>query len=119
LKHQIPLRVYFSWEERKPGFFELDTVSHDGGTARGEFCQTLTATDVYSGWVEVRALRNRAHRWVKEQLQSIASSLPFALRGIDSDNGGEFLNQQLFDWCQQNPSPSLEDDPTGRTTTVL
>jgi hypothetical protein len=46
LKHQIPIRVFYAWDERKPGFFELDTVVHDGGNASGEYCCTLNATDV-------------------------------------------------------------------------
>lgn len=102
LKHQIPIRVFFDWDERKPGFFELDTVSHDGGRSSGEFCFTLTATDVYSGWVELRALPNRAHRWVKQEAESIRLNLPYPLRGIDSDNGGEFINHQLWNWCNDN-----------------
>ena len=102
LKHQIPIRAFFDWDERCPGFFELDTVSHDGGSARGEYCLTLNATDVSSGWVELRALPNRAHSWVRHEVQAIAATLPFALKGIDSDNGGEFINHQLWQWCNQN-----------------
>ena len=49
LKHQIPIRTFYPWDERLPGFFELDTVGHDGGSAAGEYCFTLNATDVYSG----------------------------------------------------------------------
>jgi len=99
LKQQIPLRVFSDWDDQQPGFFELDTVAHDGGRGEGEFCWTLTMTDVASGWVELRALRNRAHRWVKEEVDRLASTLPFPLQGIDSDNGGEFINRQLWDWC--------------------
>jgi hypothetical protein len=99
LKHQIPIRTEYTWDERLAGFFELDTVGHDGGSSAGEFCYTLTATDVFSGWTEVRALRNRAHRWVKEQVEQIASTLPFPLKGIDSDNGGEFINHTLWNYC--------------------
>ena len=99
LKHQIPIRTHYRWDERKPGFFELDTVLHDGGSASGEFCATLTATDVYSGWVELRALPNRAHRWVMESVINIRDRLPFPLRGVDSDNGGEFINHQLLNYC--------------------
>jgi hypothetical protein len=62
LKSRIPVRTFFHWDERKPGFFEIDTVSHCGANSSGEFCSTLTVTDVSSGWTEVRALRNRAHR---------------------------------------------------------
>ena len=49
LKHQIPIRTCFDWDERKPGFFELDTMAHDGGSSFGEYCFTLDVTDVYSG----------------------------------------------------------------------
>ncbi len=102
LKHQIPIRTFFDWDERKPGFFEADTVAHDGGNSCGEYCWSLNATDVYSGWVELRALRNRAQRWVKEEAETIRSQLPFPLKGIDSDNGGEFINHQLWAWCNQH-----------------
>ncbi len=100
LKHQIPIRTTYTWDERQPGFFELDTVGHDGGSATGEYCFTLTATDVFSGWTEVRALRNRAHRWVKQHVQAIVTTLPFPVKGIDSDNGGEFINHLLLNYCR-------------------
>jgi len=99
LKHQIPIRTHFTWDERLPGYFELDTVHHDGGSASGEYCATLTATDVFSGWTELRALRNRAHRWVKEEVVDIRSQLPFSLLGVDSDNGAEFINKTLLNYC--------------------
>jgi len=62
LKSQIPIRVCFDRDEKRPGFFELDTVSHCGANAKGQFCQTLTVTDVGSGWTEECALLNNAHR---------------------------------------------------------
>jgi hypothetical protein len=102
LKSQIPIRVCFDRDEKRPGFFELDTVSHCGANAKGQFCQTLTVTDVGSGWTEECALLNNAHRWVKERIESTRDSLPFPMLGIDSDNGGEFINHQLLDWCIQN-----------------
>jgi hypothetical protein len=102
LKSQIPIRVCFDRDEKRPGFFELDTVSHCGANAKGQFCQTLTVTDVGSGWTEECALLNNAHRWVKERIESTRDSLPFPMLGIDSDNVGEFINHQLLDWCLQN-----------------
>jgi len=102
LKSQIPIRVCFDRDERKPGYFELDTLSHCGARASGQFCQTLTVTDVGSGWTEARALLNNAHRWVKERIIQTREDLPFPMLGIDSDNGGEFINHQLLDWCVQN-----------------
>ena len=102
LKSQIPIRVCFGRDERRPGFFELDTVSHCGARASGQFCQTLTVTDVGSGWTEECALLNNAHRWVKERIAITRTNLPFPMLGIDSDNGGEFINHQLLDWCIHN-----------------
>jgi hypothetical protein len=100
LKNQIPVRVYYPWEERKPGFFEIDTVHHCGSHDSGEFCLTLTCVDVFSGWVELRSLLNKAQRWVMKALEDVDASLIFALLGLDSDCGSEFINHTLFDWCK-------------------
>jgi hypothetical protein len=101
LKRQIPIRTFAEWDDRRPGFCEVDLVAHDGGDPRGEFCQTLDLVCVATGWTEPRALRNKAQRWVHEALVEIAGSLPFPLRGLDSDNGAEFINAHLFAWCEE------------------
>jgi hypothetical protein len=101
LKHQIPLRTLSEWNEQRPGFVEIDLVAHDGGMAAGEYLYTLDMTDVYSGWTEVRAIQNKAQVWVFAALKELRTQLPFALRGIDSDNGSEFINEQLLRYCQQ------------------
>ena len=100
LKKQIPVRTYYADADKKPGFFEIDTVHHCGTSDSGEFCLTLTATDVYSGWVELRPTLNKAYKWVFQALLDIKSSLPFPLMGIDSDNGSEFINAALLKWCR-------------------
>jgi len=102
LKKQIAVRVYYADADKKPGFFEADTVHHCGTSESGEFCITLTVTDVYSGWVELRSLLNKAHKWVFIALVDIQSSLPFPFLGMDSDNGGEFINSALQKWCAGN-----------------
>jgi hypothetical protein len=102
LKKHIPIRTYYPWNDRKPGFFEIDTVHHCGNRENGEFCLTLTATDVASGWVCLRSLLNKAHIWVFQELSGIYRDLPFPLLGIDSDNGAEFINDALLKWTGQN-----------------
>jgi hypothetical protein len=101
LKKQIPIRTYYADADKQPGFLEADTVHHCGASESGEFCLTLTATDVYSGWVELRPTLNKAHKWVFQALDDIRSSLPFPLLGLDSDNGAEFINAALLAWCGQ------------------
>jgi hypothetical protein len=102
LKKHIPVRTHYPWNDRKPGFFEIDTVHHCGERDAGEFCLTLDATDVASGWVELRPLLNKAQKWVLEALADIQPALPFPLLGIDSDNGGEFINHTLLAWCDSH-----------------
>jgi hypothetical protein len=101
LKHQIPIRTFAEWDEQQPGFAEIDLVAHDGGLALGDFCQTLDLTDVCTGWTETEAVPNKAQVWVFAALQRIRQRLPFPLRGLDSDNGSEFINSELLNYCKQ------------------
>ena len=101
LKQQIPIRTFAEWDEQQPGFAEIDLVAHDGGLALGDFCQTLDLTDICTGWTELEAVPNKAQVWVFEAIQTIRARLPFPLRGLDSDNGSEFINGQLLRYCQQ------------------
>jgi hypothetical protein len=102
LKRQIPIRTFADWDDARPGFCEVDLVAHDGGNANGEFCQTLVLTCVATGWTEMRALRNKAQRWSFAAIADVAATMPFPLLGLDSDNGAEFINDQLFRWCEAN-----------------
>jgi hypothetical protein len=99
LKSKIPVRTWADWDDAVPGFVEIDLVSHDGGNAAGEHAWTLTITDIATGWTENRSLPSKALKWVLAALDDIASVLPFPIRGIDSDNGSEFINFHLLDWC--------------------
>jgi hypothetical protein len=100
LKSQIPIKTFSDWNEQRPGFVEIDLVAHEGGINSGEFMQSLDVVDVCTGWTEVQAVRNKAQIWVFEAIKDIRARLPFELLGIDSDNGGEFINNQLLRYCQ-------------------
>jgi len=100
LKKQIPIRTFAEWDEQRPGFVEIDLVGHDGGTAAGDYCQTLDLTDIATTWTETMAVRNKAQAWVFAALKKLRKNLPFPLLGIDSDNGSEFINQYLADYCK-------------------
>ncbi len=99
LRSQIPVRTFAEWDQARAGFLEIDLVGHEGGDPRGEFAYSLCCTDVASGWTEVRVVRNRARKWTFEALKDVRSFLPFPLLGLDSDNGGEFINHHLASWC--------------------
>lgn len=95
LKKHIPVKTE-QWNETQPGFVEADTVAHCGSSMSGEFIWSLTLTDIYSGWTEMRAVWNKGSAGVVEQINDIEKGLPFPLKGFDCDNGSEFLNHHLL-----------------------
>lgn len=102
LKHQIPIKTFADWDDTIPGFEEVDLVAHDGGNPNGDFCFTLDMTDVETQWVETVAVRNKARVWTVEAIDQARARLPFLLLGLNSDNGSEFINNHLFNYCEKN-----------------
>jgi len=100
LKRQIAVRTWADWNEDRPGFTEMDLVAHDGGNPRGEHAWTLDFTDIKTGWTECAATRNKAQIHVFAALRLVQRRLPFPLLGVDSDNGSEFINDELLRYCQ-------------------
>ena len=98
LKHQIAVRTE-RWETQEPGFVEADLVSHSGNAASGEFAHSLTLTDIASTWTESCALLGKSEIAALGAVRTIAGALPFALRGVDTDNGSEFINHHMKRWC--------------------
>jgi hypothetical protein len=99
LKNLIPVRTFTEWDDERPGFLEIDLVAHCGSTTEGQFLCTLTCTDLCTGWTEVTGLLHRSQEVVSEALRRMRQRLPFPLLGIDSDNGGEFINDLLYRYC--------------------
>lgn len=104
LRQQIPIRGSV-WEEGVPGWLEVDTVALCGGSVGGEFVWMLDGVDHATTWVEVRAIWGRGQAGTLEALKDLEARLPFALLGLDSDNGGEFLNYHVMHWLQKRKRP--------------
>lgn len=102
LKSQIPIRTWADWNDARPGFVEIDLVSHDGGNPAGQFAFTLTVTDIATGWTENRSVPSKAAKHVLAALNDIAYRMPFPILGVDSDNGSEFINVYLLMWCERH-----------------
>jgi hypothetical protein len=99
LKHHIPVKTD-RWDVSGPGYTEIDLVAHGGDRGDGEFAHSLNLTDIHTTWVETRAVLGRGQTGVRDALDEMRQALPFALRGIDSDNGSEFINRHLYGYCQ-------------------
>ena len=99
LKKQIPVRTFTEWTDGQPGFLEADLVAHCGGSADGAFLYTLTLTDVATTWTDCLPLLHRTQHGVVHALQRARGMFPFPLLGIDTDNGSEFINEELLACC--------------------
>ena len=108
------MRTWADWDDAKPGFVEIDLVSHDGGNPIGPFAFTLTVTDVATGWTENRSVPSKEAKCVLGALDSIANKMPFPVLGVDSDNGAEFINIYLFVWCRNRKITFTRARPTNK-----
>jgi hypothetical protein len=116
LKQKIPIRTFQQWNETRPGFLEADLVAHCGMDIEGGYLYTLTLTDVASGWTECLPLLLRSQETVLIAIQRARLLFPFPILGIDTHNGGEFINEVLIAYCEQEHltftrgRPSLKND---------
>lgn len=99
LKKAIPVRTYAEWDDARPGFVEMDLVAHCGETTAGQYLNTLTVVDISTGWTECLAVYQKTQQAVFEAILQLRQRLPFPLLGVDSDNGGEFINDILYRYC--------------------
>ena len=101
LKASIPIRTFSEWDEKRPGFIEVDLVAHCGESTEGFYLNTLSAVDIATGWVECQAVWGKGQERVGGAIHRMSQLLPFPLLGLDSDNGSEFINHRLYAYCQR------------------
>lgn len=95
LKTLIPIKLLDRSIER-PGFIQADTVAHCGGSLLGTHIWSLTFTDEFTGWTEIRGIWGKGSLGVLDAIKDIEVDLPFEMVAFNSDNGSEFLNDHLY-----------------------
>jgi len=100
LRHKIPVKTDH-WDVRQPGYLEADLVSHSGESGYGEFMHSLNFTDIFSQWVETQAVMGKGREGILEAFDKMSQRLPFEILGIDSDNGSEFINHHIWNYCEE------------------
>jgi hypothetical protein len=101
IRRSVPVRTFDGWEDPAPGFIEADLVAHSGPTAKGSYVQTLTLTDIATGWTECVSLLVREQKLLTEVLSEIRKRMPFALLGFDTDNDSVLMNQTVKTYCEE------------------
>jgi acyl-CoA thioesterase FadM len=101
LKKSIPIRTFAEWEEGRPGFLEVDLVAHCGESVEGLHLTTLTGVDIASGWTACAGVWGKSYHEVGSAIHHLLEGMPFTVQGLDTDNGGEFINEQLVSYCRR------------------
>jgi len=96
LYQSIPVKVFAEQDRSVLGNIQIDLVEHCGASAAGQFVNTLTATDIYSGWTEQSAVMGKSQENTREGINNARQRCPFAWKEIHSDGGTEFINAHLF-----------------------
>ncbi len=102
LRQEIPIRTFSEWDDARPGFCEVDLVAHCGSSTEGFYLCTLCAVDIATTWVELEAVWGKSQQRVGGAIHHVWERLPVPLVGLDSDNGSEFINHGLYDWCRRS-----------------
>jgi hypothetical protein len=102
IRRRVPVRTFADWNDPPPGYFEIDLVEHCGGVKEGgNYVHSLVLTDIATGWTECVALPVREQSLVVVGLQSVQERIPFAMRGVDTDNDSVFMNESMRDHCEE------------------
>ena len=101
IRRSVAIRTFDGWEDPAPGFVEADLVAHSGPTVKGSYVQTLTLTDIATGWTECAPLLVREQKLLIEVLGEVRKRMPFALLGFDTDNDSVFMNETVKSYCEQ------------------
>jgi hypothetical protein len=89
------LIAFLLWVTQRSHTLEADTVAHCDDSTEGDYVNSLTFTELYSGWTENRAVWNKSADAVLVELKSLERVVPYTLKDFHTDNGGEFLNWAL------------------------
>ena len=102
IRRRVPVRTFADWKEPLLGSMEMDLVAHCGEKNKGSYVNSLVLTDIASGWTECAPLVVRESGLLIEALERIRIGLPFGLRALDVDNGSEFVNEAMIQYCLRN-----------------
>lgn len=102
VRAQVPVRTFGEWQGVTPGTVQADLVLHCGETTAGFYLATLVVVDVATSWTECEPVWGLTQQRVAGALDRIRRRLPFPLRELHTDNGSEFLNRELYAYCQRH-----------------
>ncbi|PIP75571.1 integrase [Candidatus Kuenenbacteria bacterium CG22_combo_CG10-13_8_21_14_all_39_9] len=101
LYQKIPVKLSDEWNRSQLGNIQTDLIEHCGQSARGEYINTVSNTDIATGWWEGEAIMGRGQIPTQQGIDKVRKRFPFDWREIHSDNGTEYINAHLFGYTQK------------------
>ena len=101
LKREVPIRTWRDWKGTPVGSLQADLVLHCGESTAGFYLASLCAVDVATGWTELQPVWGLGKQRVGTAIHHIRQRLPFRMQSLHTDNGSEFINHTLVNWCRQ------------------
>jgi len=103
LRNRIAMRTFAELRGMETGHLEVDLVLHCGMTVEGFYLTTLVGVDIATGWTECIPVWGKGQSRVGGSVDRMRRQVPFKLLGsFASDNGGEFINHPLYDYCRRH-----------------
>lgn len=100
-RDEIPIQEGNVWNIKIPGFLEADTAAHCGGSTQGQYINSLMMVDLATLWTEARAVFGKGSTPIVLGIEDVENTLPFEIKGYDSDNGTEVLNQHVLRYFRE------------------
>jgi len=104
IRELIPIKTD-QWDEKRPGYIEVDLVAHCGTSVAGDYINTLNTVDIATGWTSQRAVWGKGEANTLKAIREIELTLPFKIKGFDCDNGKEFMNYRLLKYLKHRTEP--------------
>src|SRR6188474_1445996 len=102
IRREVPIRTFNDWNDPPPGFCEIDMVAHGGTSVVGAFIQTLTLTDIATGWTECLPLVARDGSLVVEPMTRAQSLFPWLMGGTIGKLTGKKPSGWMSPWLSQS-----------------
>jgi transposase InsO family protein len=99
------------WKDIPLGTGQVDTVAHCGNTLLGDFIFSVNFVDAATYWTVPRAQWNKGQAATIASIEAIRKRLPFSLKGLHPDSGGEFINWNLKEWCEREKVDLSRSEP--------
>ena len=99
LKDEVPVKTSEDLDRTRPGTVQIDFVEHCGSSASGQYINSLSIVDIYSGWWTGAAVIGKGQETALIAIDEILKRFPFLLLEMHPDNGTNLMNYYIYQYA--------------------